>query len=148
MITTKWFKGNDDLIDAHTIRAKVFIKEQKIAVELEMDNKDNLAHHIVLYHNNKAIATGRLLIEDEFTIGRVAVLKEERGNGYGDLVVRLLIRKAFDLGATKVVVHSQVSAAKFYEKIGFIQVGEEYIEEGTDILHINMVKNEDVKGCQ
>ena len=142
MISTKWLKGNDDLIDAHTIRAKVFINEQNVPQEVEMDDKDLGAFHVVVYNDEKAVATGRLLInESEFLIGRIAVLKEERKKGFGDLVVKMLVRKAEDKGAKEVLVHAQMSALKFYEKLGFKIVGNEYIEENTNIPHIHMVKN-------
>lgn len=144
MVRTKWCIGDNDLIDSYTIRAKVFINEQGIPVELEMDNKDFKAQHVIIYNDEKAVATGRLSIDKVYTIGRVAVLKEERRNGYGDLVVRMLVRRAFDLGANKVMIHAQKKAVKFYETIGFTIIGEEYIEEGTGIPHINMIKNEDI----
>lgn len=150
MIRTKCSIGDkvdDVLTDAHIIRIKVFVNEQKVPEELEMDNKDKEAYHIVIYYEERAVATGRLLLENnEYIIGRIAVIKKERKNGYGDLVVRILIRKAFDLGANRVIVHAQIRAMEFYEKIGFVVSGEEYIEDGTGIPHIDMVKNEDVSG--
>lgn len=150
MIRTKCSIGDkveDVLTDAHIIRIKVFVNEQNVSEELELDGKDKEAYHIVIYDKETPVATGRLLLENgEYIIGRIAVIKKERKNGYGDLVVRILIRKAFDLGANKVIVHAQISAMKFYEKIGFVTSGEEYIEDGTGIPHINMVKHEDVSG--
>lgn len=150
MIRTKCSIGDkvDDVVtDAHIIRIKVFVNEQKVPEELEMDDKDKEAYHIVIYDGEKAVATGRLVLENkEYIIGRIAVIKKERRNGYGDLVVRILIRKAFDLGADKVIVHAQIGAMKFYEKIGFVASSEEYIEDGTGIPHIDMIKNEDVNG--
>jgi predicted GNAT family N-acyltransferase len=141
LISTKWFTGNEDIIDAHTIRAKVFINEQNVPQEVEMDDKDREAVHVVVYNDEKAIATGRLLNqENEFLIGRIAVLKEERQKGFGDLVVKMLLRKAEDKGAKEVMVHAQMTASKFYQKLGFVAVGSEYIEEDTNIPHIHMVK--------
>lgn len=140
MILTKWFIGNDDLTDARTIRAKVFINEQNVPQELEIDDKDEIAQHIVIYDDNKALATGRLLNENgEYLIGRIAVIKEERKNGYGNIVVKNLIEKAVKDGAKEVNVHAQIRAIGFYEKLGFVKAGEEYIEEGTNIPHIHMV---------
>lgn len=140
MIITKWYFGNDNLIDAYTIRSKVFIQEQNVPEEIEMDNQDEHAYHIVVYDNQKAIATGRLIFENgEYIIGRVAVLKEHRKNGYGNLIVKMLIRKAFELGAKKIKIHAQINAKKFYETLGFKAIGEKYIEAGTEIEHIDMI---------
>lgn len=145
MIRIKWYIGNDDLVDAYTIRSKVFINEQNIAENLEFDNKDGEAHHIVIYDDDRPVATGRLINENnQFTIGRIAVLKEERRNGYGNLVVKNLIRKASSLGGDKVIVHAQMRAAEFYKSIGFKKSSSEYIEKETGIEHIDMVANIDV----
>ena len=138
MILTKWFIGNDDLTDAHTIRAKVFINEQNVPQELELDDKDAVAQHIVVYDDDKALATGRLLNENgEYLIGRIAVLKEERKNGYGNIVVKNLIERAAKDGAKEVHVHAQTRSLGFYEKLGFVQLGKEYIE--ADMPHVHMV---------
>jgi len=140
MILIKWYSGKEDLTDAHTVRAKVFINEQNVPPELELDDKDNISKHIVIYDDNKAIAAGRLLEENgEYLIGRIAVLKEERKNGYGNIVVKNLIQRAIKDGAKEVKVHAQIRAAGFYERLGFIRAGEEYIEEGTNIAHVHMI---------
>lgn len=143
MVSTKWFTGNDDLTDVHMIRRKVFIEEQHVSESDEMDGTDDQAIHLAVYENGKAVATGRLMSND-FVIGRVAVLKKHRGSRYGDLVMRMLIRKAYDMGGKEQVVHAQLSAYGFYEKLGFVAFGEEYEEAG--IPHINMKHIGDVSG--
>lgn len=145
MITSKWFEGNDILEDAHEIRRKVFIQEQNVAEHEEMDGTDGGASHLVVYDNGQAVATGRLMVDNGLYIaGRVAVLKEHRGKGYGDLVMRMLIRKSCMMGAERQHVHAQLSAEGFYKKLGFTRYGEEYMEAG--IPHINMVHEGDVMG--
>ncbi len=148
MITTKWFTGYDDLSDAHYIRRKVFIEEQGVSEEDEMlDGTDEGSIHLVVYDSNfGAVATGRFLIDENGNgvIGRVAVLKEHRKKRLGDLVMRQLIRKLFDAGKTKQYIHSQITAKGFYEKLGFVAFGQQYIEAG--IPHINMVHEGDVLG--
>ncbi len=148
MITSKWFIGSQGIDDAHYIRRKVFIEEQGVSEEVELDGTDEFAMHVVLYYMEKPVATGRVLkmsdAKDEIVVGRVAVLKEYRGKHLGDLAVRLLIRRAFDAGFTKQVIHSQLSAKSFYEKLGFVAVGGEYEEAG--IPHINMERSGDILG--
>ncbi|WHH61082.1 GNAT family N-acetyltransferase [Petroclostridium sp. X23] len=145
MITTKWLTGEQDLSHPYYIRTEVFIKEQHVPQNIEIDQLDKTAHHVVVYEKNTPVATGRLVIANQqYLLGRIAVLKEHRGKKLGDLVVRMLIRKAFDLGAQEVHIHAQTQAQAFYEKLGFIPYGKIYTEAG--IAHINMVKKEDVKG--
>lgn len=145
MIEAKWMLGTEELTDAFYIRKEVFIKEQQISEAIEYDEWDPKAFHVVVYEQGQPKATGRLIKQkDQYLLGRIAVLKEARGKGLGDLVVRMLIRKAFDLGATEVHIHAQISARPFYEKLGFEAYGDCYDEAG--ILHISMVKKEDIQG--
>ena len=137
MVTGKLLTGKDDLSQVFQIREEVFCKEQNIAKELERDAWDQGAIHVLIHDHGCNVATGRLLQKDgEYSIGRVAVIKEERGKYYGDLVVRMLVDKAFRLGAKKVVIHAQSQTVPFYQKIGFVQDGEECVIAG--INHIPM----------
>ena len=145
MITTQWFTGDKNLEDIHTIRRKVFIEEQNVTAEDEFDGTDAGAIHLLVRDGNQPIATGRIIIEDGvFYLGRIAVLKERRGQKYGEFVLRLLIRKAYELGGTEQRLHSQTHAIGFYEKFGFTVTSEEYME--AHIPHMNMVRYGDITG--
>lgn len=145
MIRTKWINGDKDIDAAIHIRTEVFVKEQNVPPEIEIDGTDANAIHLIVYDEALPVATGRILkIDDEYVLGRIAVLKEQRGRGYGDLVVRMLIRRAYEMGADKQIIHSQTHAASFYERLGFTRFGEEYAEAG--IPHINMVHEGDISG--
>jgi len=145
MIRTSWISGNGDLKDAHHIRRKVFIEEQRVSEAEEMDDTDSQAEHLVVYDGNEPVATGRILLEaDKFYLGRIAVLKEHRGQKYGDFVVRLLIRKAFELGGHTQYLRAQTNAKGFYEKLGFQVYGEEFEEAG--IPHVHMKRQGDILG--
>lgn len=137
MIIHKFLRGTDDLTDAFTIRKKVFIEEQGVPEEIELDSIDQTSEHIVIYDEDRPIGTGRLLEEDGLTlIGRVAVLKDDRSQKIGSIVVNQLRAKAFENGATEVHLHAQRAVQGFYEKLGFEAYGEEFEEAG--ILHISM----------
>ncbi|MCR5585558.1 MAG: GNAT family N-acetyltransferase [Lachnospiraceae bacterium] len=142
-ITGKYLLGSlGDLSDVIAIRDKVFIDEQGVAPELEHDGKDNEAIFALAFEEGndfkKPVATGRLLfLGDEFKIGRIATLKEYRGKGYGDFVVRMLIDKAFTMGAKEIFVDAQVQAVGFYKTIGFREVGDVFEEAG--MQHQRMV---------
>ena len=147
MVTTEFILGinEQDLKDVRRIRHDVFCQEQQISENIEMDGLDPSAIHVLAYVNDTPAATGRLLImNDEFTIGRVAVLGKFRGKRLGDLVMRLLIRTAFDLGGKQQIVHAQLPVKGFYEKLGFTSQGDVYDEAG--IPHIVMVHEGDVFG--
>lgn len=133
----KWFNGTDNLVDAFTIRKKVFVEEQKVPLENELDDIDNIAKHIVLYDEGRAVATGRVFETDGvYYVGRIAVLKEMRGKNCGALVVRALTDYAFRAGAKEVHLHAQKYAQQFYEKLGYQAYGDVYMEE--NIEHISM----------
>lgn len=137
MVTGKFLTGKDDLSEVFRIREEVFCKEQNIAKEIEHDAFDQGAIHVLIHDHGCNVATGRLLIvEGRYSIGRVAVVKEERGKYYGDFVVRMLVDKAFRLGATAVTIDAQSQTVPFYKKIGFVNDGEECMKAG--ILHIPM----------
>lgn len=145
MIHTKWFDGNGDLTDAHYIRTVVFVDEQGISLEEEFDGTDACAIHLVAYEDGAPVATGRILKADgQLIIGRIATVKEHRKKGYGDLIVRMLIRKAFSMGEQTQHIHAQKAAQGFYEKLGFVAYGDVYDEAG--IEHISMVHEGDVGG--
>jgi|AGTN01.1.fsa_nt_gi Predicted acyltransferase len=119
------------------IRYEVFCGEQGVPREIENDEYDDNAAHAVLFEDGKAAATARLVnVNGEWSIGRVAVLKCERGKGYGATVVKALINLAKEKGAPEIVIHAQKRAAGFYEKLGLETFGEDFIE--AEIPHVTM----------
>ncbi|MCL1998372.1 MAG: GNAT family N-acetyltransferase [Turicibacter sp.] len=150
MIAAELILGHDEnaLEQVRKIRHTVFCEEQAIAKSIEQDGLDASSIHALVTVSGVAAATGRLLITlDDYIIGRVAVMPQFRNKGLGDLVMRLLIRTAFDMGAEHQTVHSQLSAQGFYEKLNFIPQGKPYEEAG--IPHITMVRKGDIFGkCQ
>lgn len=153
-IQGKFKEFNDDLSDIYEIRRKVFIEEQGVPEKEEYDEYDKSAIFCVIYEPNKnsqnneeenlkSVATGRLvLLEDgRYKIGRIAVLREYRGKQYGDMVVKMLVNKAFLSGASEVYVGAQIRAKGFYQTIGFEEYGVPYMESG--IEHVGMVLHED-----
>lgn len=148
MINAIYINGNEDVKDAFSVREKVFIDEQNIDGNIVFDNLDKRAKHVVVYKDKNPVGTGRLIYHNgAYLIGRIAVLKEKRGSHYGDLVVRMLVQKAFDMGAEFVELHSQLSAVNFYKKIGFQESGEVYQEASIDHINMRLKKGQLKKGC-
>lgn len=119
---------------AEVIRRAVFIDEQNIAEADEWDDQDAISLHFIVYEQNRAIATARLLQND--SIGRVAVLSSHRGLGIGKLLMLEIIQTAKNQGRQQVQLSAQDHAVKFYNSLGFQQKGEFYLDCG--IPHIDM----------
>jgi predicted GNAT family N-acyltransferase len=117
------------------LRVAVFVREQNVPPELEHDQDDSLATHAVLVRvGHGVIATGRLLSSGK--IGRLAVAREFRRQGFGRQVLQRLMAHAFELGHTQVWLHAQCEARSFYEALGFEAGGAIFEEAGID--HIRM----------
>ena len=122
--------------DICAIRYEVFVDEQNVPEELEIDCLDGEAKHVLIFVDGLPIGTGRILSDGH--IGRVAVLKNYRGLGIGKLIMKELIKWAQDLSIKKVWLSSQLHAHSFYLDLGFICDGEIYKEAGID--HIKMFR--------
>ena len=120
--------------DIINIRTTVFVDEQGIDARIDFDGLDEVATHVLVLSQNKAIATGRML--DDGHIGRIAVLKEYRKQGVGAKVLQALLVNAQAKGFVRVYLGSQIHAADFYKKLGFSICGEVFMDAGLE--HIEM----------
>ena len=147
-MTVKIFEppfDDTELADAFEVRRIVFIDEQRFDPELDIDDIDPIAHHIVIYENGRPVATARTFPHESgdgcYAIGRVAVLAEYRGTGMGQFIMQEAENLAVNLGAKSFTLGAQMQAAGFYRKGGYIEYGERYYEEHCE--HINMKKTID-----
>ncbi len=126
-------------VDAFLVRQEVFILEQGVPAELELDELDSSAAHFLAYQDAHCIGTGRLvnLSAKQAQIGRMAVLAKFRGKGIGKQILQKLVDLAASQGVLEIILHSQVSAIPFYGKLGFQAQGDVYEEAG--IPHRNMM---------
>jgi len=136
MLKAKIVKYNDCFEKIKSIREEVFIKEQNVPEELEIDGLDPEAIHSIAFDDNTEIGTGRMFPDGH--IGRIAVKKHYRGRGLGKIIMESLIEVARVNKIPEVWLSSQYHAKGFYEKLGFIKIGEVYKEAGID--HIKMKK--------
>jgi predicted GNAT family N-acyltransferase/RimJ/RimL family protein N-acetyltransferase len=128
-----------DLPAAYAVRHQVFVVEQDVPPELERDEFDATAVHVVAYRDGTLVGTGRMRIEDGIGIvGRMAVLAEGRGQGTGAVMLRVLEDAGTDAGLAAVELHAQVHAEGFYARAGYRRVGDVYDEAGID--HVTMRK--------
>ncbi len=124
---------------AAPLRSEVFVDEQEVPAELEVDELDATAlHAVVLNKLGQAVATGRLLQPQAHVaqIGRMAVSKPLRGGHLGQMVVESFIEAARKRGDREVLLHAQCSAEGFYRRLGFKAHGDIFDDAGID--HIEM----------
>lgn len=115
-----------------SLRKDVFVEEQNVPVELELDEYDATATHFLMRDANGApVATARLLNKHGLAkIGRVAVLKAVRGQGLGLELMRAVLDEARRQGFREAVLDSQTYAILFYERLGFVAEGDEFDDAG------------------
>ena len=113
---------------ARRIRFAVFVEEQGVPAELEMDDWDAQCVHALAFEGNEAVGTGRLLPDGH--VGRMAVLKSWRGRGVGAALLERLVMAARERGDREVLLSAQVHALGFYRAHGFSPCGEVYQEAG------------------
>lgn len=123
---------------AGMIREAVFVVEQGVPLEMEYDECDSGGLHVIAFGPaGETIGTGRLLPDGH--IGRLAVLRDWRGRGVGRALMCRLMDAARRRGMTDLALHAQVSVAGFYERLGFVARGEEFMEVG--IPHVLMTRS-------
>jgi predicted GNAT family N-acyltransferase len=113
---------------ASPIRFEVFVREQHVPAEIELDDMDAQCIHAVAFLEELPVGTGRLLPDGH--IGRMAVLKSHRNRGVGAAMLKRLIEAARSRGDREVALSAQVHAVPFYRAHGFVEEGAEYEEAG------------------
>ena len=138
-ITVKLVETEADMEAAVGIRFRVFVDEQSVPPEIELDEYDAVATHALALLDGVAIGTGRAIVEgDSARIGRMAVDRQHRRSGVGGLVLRFLEDEAREQGATEFVLHAQEYVKAFYAAHGYEEHGDTFMEAG--ILHVEMRK--------
>ena len=130
--------GPKDMKAVLDIRARVFIEEQNVPEHEERDGRDGEAIHLIALDQHAPVGTARMLIEGATgKIGRVAVLREKRGTGLGKALIHAALDELRSLGLEKAKLGAQTHAIGFYESLGFVATGPEYMDAG--IPHRDMV---------
>lgn len=131
---------NKQLDQCYSIRTKVFIDEQQVPVEIELDEHDASAIHFVGYVDDEAIAASRLRFVDEYgKLERICILKLFRGKSYGKQLIQAMEEVIRMHGYKQAKLNAQTHAQSFYQKLGYETVSEEFIDAG--IPHVTMIKH-------
>jgi predicted GNAT family N-acyltransferase len=114
-----------------SIRIKVFVEEQKVDPELEYDHEAESSFYL-LFNDNKPIATARWReTEQGIKLERFAMLKEFRNKGFGMELLKEVLKDVQNQNK-KIYLHSQLKAVSYYERAGFVKVGEKFTEAGIE----------------
>lgn len=125
--------------DAKIIRKQVFMEEQ--GVKNEFDDIDNISFHIVMYDENRPVATCRVyedIVKNEYILGRLSVVKEYRGMSLGAKMIGEAERIVKEKGGTSIRLHAQCRVTPFYVQQGYEEYG--VIEDDEGCPHIWMKK--------
>ena len=129
--TQSWVVARDA---AYAIRYAVFVEEQGIPIELEIDGYDPIAEHALAFVDGRCVATARIYLDEQdpskAKIGRMAVLKDFRGQGIGTALLGEAILAGMMQGASVFELHAQQSAVPFYAKLQFKPDGAIFDEVG------------------
>ena len=126
--------------DALMIRKKVFVEEQGVPLQNEIDSFESIATHIVGYdQHGLPFATARFRnVDNDAKIERVAILKNHRNKGYGKALMKAIETFAQSKGFSTLKLNAKCHARPFYESLNYIAVGDIFLEE--KIEHIAMKK--------
>lgn len=132
----------EDVLKVLVVRGIVFIEEQQVDWEGEIDEFEKSATHILGEVQGQPVATGRLRFFDDgwVKVERIAVRPRWRGRGYAKEIVIFMLEHARERGAKKFKMHAQVYLEDFYREFGFRREGDIFDECGID--HIYMVRED------
>ncbi|AMQ73622.1 MULTISPECIES: GNAT family N-acetyltransferase [Bacillus amyloliquefaciens group] len=133
-------KTEKQLNDAFFVRKEVFVKEQHVPEEEEIDQFEDTSEHIVIYDGGQPVGAGRWRMKDGHgKLERICVMKSHRSLGVGAVIMQALEKAAAAKDADSFLLHAQTQAVPFYEKQGYrVTSGEEFLDAG--IPHLEMIK--------
>ncbi|SES26110.1 Predicted N-acyltransferase, GNAT family [Gracilibacillus ureilyticus] len=136
----KIVENEQQLQDAYTVRCEVFVEEQGVPEELEIDDLENEAIHFAGYDDEKPVAASRMRLVDGYgKMERICILKDYRGKSYGKELLLFMEQVAKEKGIDKSKLNAQTQAEAFYQKLGYTTISGEFMDAG--IPHITMTKN-------
>ena len=139
-LVVKLVESEDERRAAYAVRVRVFVQEQGVPYEEELDVEDKRATHAIAILDEKGVGTGRLVRDGagEARVGRMAVDADWWGRGIGGRILEALEEAARGLGMAEAVLHAQTYVRGFYAGHGYVEEGEVFREVG--IEHVRMRK--------
>lgn len=131
--------SQEEIEQAFYVRTVVFVDEQNVPPEEELDAHDESAIHFVVYDDDKPIAASRLRFVDSYgKLERICVLKAYRGKAIGKQLIQAMEAVILEKGYHKAKLNGQTHAEKFYQQLGYKTISGEFMDAG--IPHVTMVK--------
>ncbi len=140
-IVVKLVENEPEMESAVAVRFRVFVSEQAIPPEDELDNADATATHAIALYHGQVVGTGRLVVREDgkAQIGRMAVDQDWRRRGVGGRILSFLEESARDQGLYSSVLHAQEYVKSFYAAHGYREHGDTFLE--VEIPHVEMRKD-------
>ncbi len=140
-IKIKVAHGLESTVESQKIRNEVFVQEQGIPLDLDLDGCDDNSYHSLAYGNNQVVGTARLELTEnnKAILARVAVLKEFRGFGIASRIVKALLLQAERLNVRKIDIYPHEYLKGFYETFNF-----KYIEKSKVVGNHQLIKMEKI----
>jgi predicted GNAT family N-acyltransferase len=140
MIQFLEIRGTDPLMQSvYALRREVFVVEQSIPPELEIDEYDDVATHLIASSEGSVVGTLRIVCEGSVaTIGRMAVARTLRNAGIGTRLMTCAARTVSGWGVDMLVLNAQLTACGFYRRLGYVEEGDVF--DDASIPHIQMRK--------
>ncbi|MDL2206792.1 GNAT family N-acetyltransferase [Eubacteriales bacterium OttesenSCG-928-N13] len=149
MIRGRFMTSNDDCSAIFALRERVFVRELGFSANNVRDAYDDMAYYALVFDERDVPSgTGRLaLIDDRFVLGKMCVLPSVRGQGMGDLLMRMLLLRAQEMNAPAVYIRARLDAVPFYERYGFKLTDENEDVEGQPHIWLRALADEiDIEG--
>lgn len=125
--------------EVFSVRKTVFVQEQNVPLEEEIDEHENQSTHFILYDGDRPAGAGRFRLLDGIgKVERICVLKSLRGKGAGREIMQAIEQYAAGRSISKLKLNAQTYAIPFYEGLGYEVVSEEFMDAG--IPHRTMIK--------
>ncbi len=140
-VSLKVAESPEDRLKAFMVRGVVFCGEQGVRYDIEHDELEDAAVHVLGEIDGEPVAAGRLrCLPDYAKLERIAVRAPWRGHGIGSEITRLLLRLARERGYSSYRMNAQAYLQEYYGRFGFRAVGESFMEAG--IEHVSMVRED------
>ncbi|MEN1967204.1 GNAT family N-acetyltransferase [Lentibacillus sp. N15] len=128
-----------EIKQAFHVRTTVFVHEQHVPPEEEIDHFDKAATHFIGIQDNTAIAASRLRFTGDYgKLERICVVKEQRGKSYGTQLIAEMEAEIIENGYQKAKLNAQTHAEIFYKQLGYETISGEFLDAG--IPHVTMIK--------
>lgn len=140
MTEVRRIRDEEELRAALALRTEVFVGEQGVTVEEEIDGRDAEALHLVAVEDGAVVGTCRLLAYEDgaMKLGRMAVARAARGRGIASAIIAEAEAEARAAGAPRMVLDAQIAAQSLYARAGYVARGERFLDAG--IEHVRMEK--------